>query len=135
MVSRYCHKQMVSILAALVTALFFLSPSVSDARQTEPADETIQYLLEYVARSELTFLRNSGRYTAQEASEHMQKKYEHFRAEIETPEEFIELCATRSLLSGKPYKVMDKHGETINTSEWLTTELKEYRNSATAGVR
>ena len=135
MVSRYCHKQMVSILTALVTALFFLSPSFSDARQTEPADETIQYLLEYVARSDLTFLRNSGRYTAQEASEHMQKKFEHFRDEIETPEEFIELCATRSLLSGKPYQVMDKHGETINTSAWLTTELKEYRNSATAGGR
>ena len=135
MVSRYSPKQAVSILTALVTALFFLSPTFSDTRQTQPADETIQYLLEYVGRSDLTFLRNSGRYTAQEASEHMQKKFEHFRDEIDTPEEFIELCATRSLLSGKPYQVINKHGETVSTSEWLTAELNEYRNSATAGVR
>ena len=57
------------------------------------------------------------------------------RDEIDTPEEFIELCATRSLLSGKPYQVINKHGETVDTSEWLTAELNEYRNSATAGVR
>jgi Family of unknown function (DUF5329) len=135
MVTRYCHKQVISILTALVTALFFLPPSFSDARQTETADKTIQYLLEYVARSDLTFLRNSGRYSALEASEHMQKKFEHFRDKIETPEEFIELCATRSLLSGKPYQVINKHGETVNTSEWLTAELNEYRNSATTGDR
>mgnify|MGYP001823414239 FL=1 len=135
MVTRYSPRQVVSILTALLTALFFLSPSFSDTGQTQPADETIQYLLEYVGRSDLTFLRNSGRYTAQEASEHMQKKFEHFRDEIDTPEEFIELCATRSLLSGKPYQVINKHGETVDTSEWLTAELNEYRNSATAGVR
>ncbi len=133
MVTRYCHKQMVSILTALVMAFFFLPPSFSDARQTEPVDETIQYLLEYVARSDLTFLRNSGQYTAQEASEHMQKKYEHFRDEIKSPERFIELCATRSILSGKPYLVINKQGETTKTSEWLNAELKEYRNHIAGG--
>lgn len=135
MITRYFHKRMVAVLTAVVTVFFFLSTSAGNAAQTEPADETIQYLLDYVARSELTFIRNSGQHTAQEASEHMQKKYEHFRDEIKTPEEFIELCATRSLLSGKPYQVINKQGETVKTGDWLTIKLKEHRNSIAGETR
>lgn len=128
MATTYFHKQLVSILTIAAAALFFLSPSSSAGGQTDPADKTIHHLLEYVARSDLTFIRNSGQYTAREASEHMQKKYEHFRKNIGTPEEFIALCATRSLLSGKPYLVISKQGEKLQTGEWLTAELKEYRD-------
>ena len=127
------HKQMVSILAVAVTVFLFLSPSSSIGGQTDPADKTVQHLLEYVARSDLTFIRNSGHYTAREASEHMEKKYEHFRDEIKSPEQFIELCATRSILSGKPYLVINKQGETTKTSEWLNAELNEYRNHIAGG--
>ena len=133
MATTYFHRQMVSILTIAVTVFFFLSPTSGIGGQTNSADKAIHYLLEYVARSDLTFIRNSGQYTAQEASAHMQKKYEHFRDKIGTPEQFIELCATRSLLSGKPYLVINKQGETIKTSEWLNAELEEYRNSTAAG--
>jgi hypothetical protein len=135
MTTTYFHRQVVPILTFAVTVFFFLSPTSSIGGQTDPTDKTIQHLLEHVARSELTFIRNSGQYTGQEASEHMHKKYEHFSDEIGTPEQFIELCATRSLLSGKPYLVINKQGETIKTSEWLTAELEEYRNSTTGGSR
>ena len=36
-----------------------------------------------------------------EAAEHINKKYRHFRDDIDTPEKFIELCATGSLMTGK----------------------------------
>ena len=49
----------------------------------------------------------------------MQKKYAHFRDKIKAPEDFIELCANRSLLSGKPYLVINEKGEKISVSEWL----------------
>lgn len=124
-------KQITSILAIAI-AIFLFVPTVKGAdgrpNQTEKA---IQHLLDYVTRSEQIFIRNSKRYSAQDASEHMQKKYEHFRDEIDTPEQFIELCATRSLLSGKPYLVVNQQGKTIKTSEWLATELEAYRDNST----
>lgn len=134
MASCFFHKHIFSLVTAVSTVCIFLSPTVSNGGQTESVDKTIQYLLEYVAGSDLTFIRNSGQYSAREASEHMQKKYAHFRDEIKTPEEFIELCATRSLLSGKPYRVINKQGETLQTGEWLTTGLNQYRNSRAGGL-
>ena len=73
------------------------------------------------------FIRNDVRYSGKKASEHMQKKYAHFRDKIKAPEDFIELCASRSLLSGKPYLVINKKGEKISAR--LRTELVVYRTS------
>jgi Family of unknown function (DUF5329) len=135
MTGRNFHQQVVVVLAIAAGLFFCMLTPVSNAKQTEPVEATIGHLLDYVNRSTLVFIRNSGEYTAQQASEHMQKKYEHFRDEIETPEQFIELCATRSLLSGKPYLVINKHGETLKTSEWLTAELNAYRNNISGRAR
>ena len=89
----YLQKQMVSILAIALSVLFFWLPSASQGGQAAPLDKTIQHLIAYVAHSDLTFVRNSAEYTGKEASEHIQKKYAHFRDKIATPEDFIELCA------------------------------------------
>lgn len=135
MMTQTIHKQMLAVLAITVTTIFFLTPSVANSSQAEPVDKTVQYLIGYVATSDVTFIRNSGKYSAKEASGHMQKKYEHFRDEINTPEDFIKLCATRSMLTGKPYLVVNKQGEESRTSEWLTAELEEYRNRQSSGAR
>lgn len=135
MMTQTIHKQMLAVLAITVTTIFFLTPSVANSSQAEPVDKTVQYLIGYVAASDVTFIRNSGKYSAKEASGHMQKKYEHFRDEINTPEDFIKLCATRSMLTGKPYLVVNKQGEESRTSEWLTAELEEYRNRQSSGAR
>ncbi len=128
MVTAQFNRLVASILIIAVAAFFFISPASGVDGSLNPTQKAIQHLLDYVIRSDRIFIRNSKQYSAQEASEHMQKKYEHFRDEIETPEKFIELCATRSLLSGKPYLVIDRQGKTIKTSEWLETELEAYRN-------
>ena len=57
----------------------------------------------------------------------MNRKYQHTRGDIETPDEFIELCATKSLLSGKPYLVVAAEGKEQRTSDWLRAELAAYQ--------
>jgi hypothetical protein len=126
-------KQIVSTLTVALAAFCLLLPSISHSGQTALLDNTVQHLIAYVAASDLTFIRNSSEYSGKEASEHMQAKYAHFRDKIKTPEDFIELCASRSLLSGKPYLVVIEKGETIGTREWLTAELQAYRNGAAGG--
>jgi len=89
----------------------------------------IQYLLESVANSKLTFIRNAKEHTAEEAAQHFMKKYAHFEDEITTAEDFIRLAATKSLISGEPYLVQTQEGEEMRCDEWLRQILEYYRES------
>ena len=95
----------------------------------ESLEQTINYLLDYVVKSEATFIRNGQTHTPQEAVSHIKAKYEHFKNEIKTPEDFIRLAASKSLLTGKPYLVRTPDGRETHLDVWLTDALKEYRAS------
>jgi hypothetical protein len=101
--------------------------SAETAAGTNNLTETIQYLLDFVNSSECRFYRNNKEHTAGEAAAHMQKKYNHFKKDIKTPEDFIRLTATKSLISGKLYYVKLKDGNTITSEAWLLRVLKNYR--------
>jgi len=118
----------MALPAALSLAvLFLLTPGQLKGEQLDTVNKTVLHLISHVSGSGLTFIRNTGRYTSVEAAEHMKNKYRHFREEIRTAEDFIERCASRSLLSGKPYLVINEQGEQVRTSEWLKAELADYR--------
>ena len=108
--------------ALIVTICFSL-----EAQAAESLEQTIGYLINYVAHSDATFIRNGEPHTGAEASAHVKAKYEHFRNQIKTPEDFIRLSASRSLLSGKPYLVRTKAGKETRLDEWLTEVLKQHR--------
>ncbi len=117
-----------ALVAGIAIAVFLLLVSgPGRSEPTEKVNQTIQYLISAVSGADLTFIRNGNSYTPKEAAEHINRKYEHFRDDIETPEEFIELCASKSLLSGKPYMVVDGEGKERRTSDWLRAELAAYR--------
>jgi FPC/CPF motif-containing protein YcgG len=113
--------------ARLVIALIFLSISAGQMRAAESLDESIKFLLDYVAKSDATFIRNGQKHTPQEAVNHVKAKYEHFKSEIKTPEDFIRLAASKSLLTGKPYLVRAPDGKEMRLDVWLTEALKQYR--------
>ena len=104
-----------------------LAPGQSRGEPSARIGQTIQHLIAYVAGSGLTFIRNAELHTSIDAAAHMNKKYQHFKDDIDTPEDFIELCATKSLLSGDPYLIIDAKGNQIRTSDWLRTELDLHR--------
>lgn len=90
--------------------------------------ETIHYLIEYIRDSNVTFVRNFSDHTSAEAAEHVEKKYRHFEDKIDTPEEFIELCASKSLITGSAYSIIDERGKRLPSREWLMNALNAYRN-------
>ena len=57
----------------------------------------------------------------------MQKKYKHFKDKIKTPEDFIRLTATKSLMTGKLYYVKLMNGKKIASEAWLLKALEAYR--------
>ena len=112
------------ILFALLWGPAVLTQPVAGASQLS---ETIQYLLDFVKTSECIFIRNNKEHTAGNAATHMQRKYAHFKDDIKTPEDFIRLTATKSLMTGKLYYVKLKNGEKITSEAWLLQALEDYR--------
>jgi hypothetical protein len=110
-----------------VLAFLFLSMSADQILAAESLDDSIKFLLDYVAKSDATFIRNGQAHTPQEAVNHIKAKYEHFKNEIKTPEDFIRLAASKSLQTGKPYLVRTRDGKETRLDEWLAQALKQHR--------
>ena len=96
---------------------------------TQSPEQTVNYLIDHIGKSNATFIRNGVSHTPAEAVAHIKAKYEHFKNEIKTPEDFIRLSASKSLLTGKPYLVRTPNGKEMHLDVWLTDALKEYRAS------
>lgn len=112
----------------IVACVAVLAPGTRAAAK-ENLEETVQYLLQVVEKSDLVFIRNGEKHSPTNAAAHMRKKYEHFRKKkkVKTPEDFIKLAGTKSLLSGKPYSVRMKNGKTVPCGKWLRDALERYR--------
>jgi hypothetical protein len=119
------------ILICLITFLsaLLLIVSLSIAQVTPTAvdlEQTILYLLDRVAKSECTFIRNEKYYGAKEAAEHMKAKAKYYKNEIKTAEDFIQLAGTKSLISGDDYYVRTKEGKEMRCADWLKKILDDY---------
>jgi hypothetical protein len=117
------------IMLKIFSLLILLSISQQSFSEEPELNQTIEHLLNFVSSSECYFIRNGKSYDGEDAAEHIRKKYEYFKEEIDTPEKFIELAATKSTSSGEPYFVKCGEEAEILSSTWLTTELLNYRKS------
>jgi hypothetical protein len=117
------HNRHVARVTGIAFAVLLLAAGSASSQPAVQVEQAIQHLIAYVSGSDLRFVRNASEYTPPEAAAHMEKKYRHFRDDIETTDDFIELCATKSLLSGKPYLVIDRQGREHRSSDWLRAEL------------
>ena len=88
--------------------------------------EEIAVLLNFIERSECTFIRNGKQYDTLEARQHIEKKYNYYKEQIITAEDFIQYSATKSSITGKPYTVIC-NGVRSNSSDWLNAELDKVR--------
>jgi len=110
----------------LIVAVCFASNLIFAG--VNPKEESeIDYLIQFVGSSLCKINRNGKFHESGDAVSHIQKKYEYFRDEIETAEQFIEYSATKSTVSGKYYWVKCGDSPSLKTRDWLLNELKRYR--------
>jgi hypothetical protein len=114
-----------TLLAATLSLAFALPQAVA-AQQPSRAKDEIDHLLQYVAASACTFIRNGDEYRADAARDHLASKYRFAGGRIATAEDFIKYLATQSSLSGAPYHVRCGKSDALSGA-WLTTELYRYR--------
>jgi len=94
------------------------------ARATER--ELIEGLIRAVAESDATFLRNGEEHDAKEAAEHLRNKWERAGDRVKTAEQFTEHLASRSSMTGRPYRIREA-GTTVPAGDWLRARLEKLR--------
>jgi len=95
----------------------------------------VVHLLDFVQNSHCIINRNGTDYPAEKGVAHIKKKYDYFRDDIKTTEDFIEYSATKSTMSGNYYTVTCADNETIRTRDWLREELKRFIGINKTGER
>jgi hypothetical protein len=121
------HRTLAALAATLALALSTVALADTSAKSE------IDHLLNFVATSSCTFVRNGTEYPPDKARDHLASKYQFAGSKITTAEEFIKYLATESSMSGELYHV--KCGKTdALTGVWLTEELTRFRK-ASAGAQ
>jgi hypothetical protein len=116
-------RRLTSALAVLAaTTMLLLSPPAS----ARSISEEIDHLLSFIAASPCAFIRNGVSYGGEQAVAHIRDKYDHYRSDIHSTEDFIALAATKSEMSGRPYLVQCDTA-TMPAADWLKKELAAFR--------
>jgi hypothetical protein len=123
-------KLMAKAILGLFCALALAQVVNAGTKPTPVAVAEVQYLLDYVGRSECDFYRNGVRYDSGAAKLHLRYKYDALvgYGQIRTADDFIEKAATKSSLTGIAYKVRCAGGPELSSSQWLRDALAMYRS-------
>lgn len=104
------------------------------AAPTPPAIRAeIDGLLARMAGSGCQFERNGSWHDAADARTHLLRKLDYIEGRRETlasAEQFIEVAATKSSFSGRPYRVKCGGADAVPSRDWLLRELKTLRSAA-----
>jgi len=86
-------------------------------------------LLSKLETSGCEFNRNGYWYSASEAKKHLITKLEYLErwSTVVSTEQFIELAASKSSVSGQPYLVRCQNAAPVSSAVWLSTRLQQMR--------
>ena len=117
----------LATMLGLMLGLSFMP--LAQAKPTEIAQIEINYLLGFIEVSGCEFYRNGSWYDSKKAQSHLRSKYEALvsRNLINTAEDFIDLGASASSMSGKPYEIRCGECKPVTTGPWLHDVLTRYR--------
>jgi hypothetical protein len=91
----------------------------------------IEFLLSSVENMKgAKFIRNGTEHDGKEAAEHLRIKLQKAGGKVQTADDFIRLCASKSIISGQPYMIRSSDGKTINSEQYFREKLKEYDSTA-----
>ncbi|MEN6507791.1 MAG: DUF5329 family protein [Smithella sp.] len=114
----------IIIAAFVILLLFFGMVSAQDNIEKKK----IEFLISSVENLRgAKFIRNSSEYSGQEAAKHLRMKRQRAGDHVQTADDFIRLCASKSYTSGKPYLIRLSNGKTIKAEDYFREKLKEYK--------
>jgi hypothetical protein len=112
----------IFIIIALFGQTIFAQKNISQLTEKQK----IEYLIKSIENLDgAQFLRNNEYHTPKEAGEHLRLKLSKAGSSIKTAKQFIDNIATKSSMSGKPYKIMLKGGKIVESKVFLYQKLNE----------
>ena len=76
-----------------------------------------------------TFIIIGTEHDGKEAAEYLRSKLKSAGGKVNNADDFIMLFASKSIISGKPYRIRSSKGEYINTEQYFREKLKEYNST------
>jgi hypothetical protein len=71
------------------------------------------------------FIRNGVEYDGAKAAEHLRRKLGYAGSKVKTAEQFIDLLATGSSMSGKPYRIRFADGHSVESAVYFHEQLRQ----------
>ena len=110
--------------------LLFLSSIILPVFADENAkdgdlEKKINWLIDRIEKSNLTFIRNDVEYNSKDAVAHLRKKYAHVKDKVHSIEDFVNYVASQSYTTGKPYLLKNEKGEVVKAKDWLLSVFKK----------
>ena len=120
---------MKNILVTAFVILAIFSGAVSAQDNIEK--KKIEFLISSVENLKgAKFIRNGSEYDdGKAAAAHLRMKLQKAGGYVQTADDFIKLCASKSFLTGKPYMIRSSNGKTIKAEEYFREKLKEYNST------
>jgi hypothetical protein len=121
------------VLVSLVLASVFVVAATA-APLSPVARSEIDSLMSRLEASGCEFSRNGKWHAGAEAKSHLLRKLQYLeeRGAVQSAEQFIELAASSSSMSGQPYLVKCNNGAPVPSGAWLRTQLQALRKSTPA---
>ena len=114
----------ILVTSFVILALFTGAVSAQDNIEKKK----IEFLISSVENLKgAKFIRNGSEYDdGKAAAAHLRMKLQKAGGYVQTADDFIKLCASKSFLTGKPYMIRSSNGKTIKAEEYFREKLKEY---------
>lgn len=116
-------------MTRLIALALLLAPSLAAAAPPPAVEREIEGLFAALERSGCRFSRNGTWYEAPRARDHLRRKYAYLRDRdaVRSAEQFIELAATKSSMTGRPYQVRCGAAAAQPSRVWFERELARLR--------
>jgi hypothetical protein len=114
---------------AMLLAAVWLSAMSLAAAESSVVRSVVELLLGRLQASACRFKRNGSWYSGRQARDHLTRKLNYLAARnrVNSAEQFIELGASASSFSGRPYLVQCADQPAVRSRGWLLTELQALR--------
>jgi Family of unknown function (DUF5329) len=123
---------MSRVLAVLLLS-FAVAAHAGDISSAENA--RIEYLFAAIASLPgAQFIRNGTSYDNKAAIDHLRTKLRFAGSHIKTAEDFIDYCASKSSISGKPYEIRFSDGSVVPSAAFLRQKLLEFDRQKRQGA-
>lgn len=108
-----------------------VSASAASAAPSATTQREINGLMQALETSGCRFQRNGSWHEPAQARSHLQRKYDYLlkRNLADTAELFIDRAASRSSISGKPYRVACPGAAEQDAAPWFQQQLQRLRQS------